>query len=30
VVLMREKGLLRKDVDFKALFDDRTLARILP
>jgi NitT/TauT family transport system substrate-binding protein len=28
--LMREKGLLRKDVDIKALFDERTLARLLP
>lgn len=28
--IMREKGLLRKDVDVAALFDPRTLARILP
>jgi NitT/TauT family transport system substrate-binding protein len=28
--VMREKGLLRKDVDLKSLFDGRTLARILP
>ena len=28
--LMREKGLLRKDVDIKALFDERTLARLWP
>ena len=28
--VMREKGLLRKDVDIKALFDQRTLARLLP
>lgn len=28
--IMREKGLLAKDVDIHALFDERTLARILP
>ncbi|MDB6079101.1 MAG: ABC-type nitrate/sulfonate/bicarbonate transport system protein [Akkermansiaceae bacterium] len=28
--VMREKGLLRKDVDIQALFDERTLARLLP
>ncbi|MEI9892511.1 MAG: hypothetical protein WDN28_00945 [Chthoniobacter sp.] len=28
--IMREKGLLRKDVDIQALFDERTLARVLP
>jgi NitT/TauT family transport system substrate-binding protein len=28
--VMREKGLLRKDVDIKAMFDERALARILP
>jgi NitT/TauT family transport system substrate-binding protein len=28
--VMREKGLLRKDVDATALFDGRTLARLLP
>lgn len=28
--VMREKGLLRQDVDTAALFDGRTLARVLP
>ncbi|MEP6668123.1 MAG: ABC transporter substrate-binding protein [Chthoniobacter sp.] len=28
--VMREKGLLRKDVDSKALFDESMLARVLP
>jgi NitT/TauT family transport system substrate-binding protein len=28
--VMREKGLLRKDVNFEALFDDRMLAPLLP